>query len=214
MIEVSTAERRDRSARPCPLPPASQLHRFLSQPDYTDSFEIAASPGGMSILEIYVALLGHIPGAFKHLLVLRSLVVRPFGIGGVTYGDLTAPPTQGVSTRQVTRSVDGHCTLRRAMKSSPVATTSISIFGFPSFEIGRPHAKGSCCRPAPKSTTLSDERTCRPSFPSIGLAFRNYWFGPREQAALALQTLPADRVAQPHNPLRPRPGDIRRAREL
>ena len=92
MIEVSTAERRYRSARPCPLPPASQLHRFLSQPGYTDSFKIAASPEGMSILEIYVALLGHIPGAFKHLLVLRSLVVRPFGIGGVTYGDLTAPP--------------------------------------------------------------------------------------------------------------------------
>lgn len=92
MIEADELMPRAARVRPCPLPAASRLHSFLSRPSYTDSFQIAASTAGMSLLEVYVAVLGHIPRAFKHLLVLRSLLVRPLGIAGASYSDLAVPP--------------------------------------------------------------------------------------------------------------------------
>ena len=67
------------------------MRAHLSRFDYLDSFEIVARQPQRSIVEIYAALLGHLPASFKHLLVLRSLLVRPFGIAGVGYSDLTAP---------------------------------------------------------------------------------------------------------------------------
>jgi hypothetical protein len=41
-----------------------------------------------SMLCIYAAALDHLPAVFKRLLVLRSLLVRPFGIAGVSHRDL------------------------------------------------------------------------------------------------------------------------------
>jgi hypothetical protein len=79
------------TARPCELPAASRLRAHLSRADSLDCFEIAARKSQLGMVETYAALLGHLPAAFKHLLVLRSLLVRPFGIAGVGYRDLTAP---------------------------------------------------------------------------------------------------------------------------
>ena len=81
---------RNPSVRPSRCPAASQLHLLFRQAHYTDSFEVAASTGGMSILDVYAGVLGHMPDAFQHLLVLRSWIVRPFGIGGVSYADLAS----------------------------------------------------------------------------------------------------------------------------
>jgi hypothetical protein len=44
-----------------------------------------------SMIGLYAAALSHLPRVFKHLLVLRSVLVRPFGIAGVSYRDLTKP---------------------------------------------------------------------------------------------------------------------------
>jgi hypothetical protein len=41
------------------------------------------------MLSIYAAALDHLPTVFKRLLVLRSILVRPFGIAGVSYRELT-----------------------------------------------------------------------------------------------------------------------------
>lgn len=77
------------TARPCELPDASALRTHLSRFDYLDSFEIFARKPHQSMVEVYAALLGQLPASFKHLLVLRSLLVKPFGITGVGYRDLT-----------------------------------------------------------------------------------------------------------------------------
>lgn len=79
------------TARPCELPVASTLRAHLSRVDHLDSFEIFARNPRLSLVEIYAALLGQLPASFKHLLVLRSLLVKPFGIAGVGYRELTAP---------------------------------------------------------------------------------------------------------------------------
>lgn len=42
------------------------------------------------MVEIHAALLGHLPPAFKVLLLMRSALVRPFGIRSVSYGELAA----------------------------------------------------------------------------------------------------------------------------
>ena len=78
-------------ARPCELPEASTLRAHLSRFDHLDSFEIFGSKPHLSMVDIYAALLGQLPASFKHLLVLRSLLVKPFGIAGVGYRELTAP---------------------------------------------------------------------------------------------------------------------------
>ena len=41
------------------------------------------------MLSVYAAALGHLPALFKNLLVLRSILVKPFGIAGVSHQDLT-----------------------------------------------------------------------------------------------------------------------------
>jgi hypothetical protein len=43
------------------------------------------------LVAIYAAVLGHPPMAFKRLLVVRSHLVRPLGIAGVSYEDLARP---------------------------------------------------------------------------------------------------------------------------
>ncbi len=85
------AQHHAQAARPCELPGVSTLRAHLNRFDYLDSFEIDARRPRQSMVEIYAALLGHLPAAFKHLLVLRSLLVKPFGIAGVGYRDLAGP---------------------------------------------------------------------------------------------------------------------------
>lgn len=78
-----------KTAEPCELPDASTLRAHLTRFDHLDSFEIFARKPHLSMVEIYAALLGQLPAAFKHLLVLRSLLVKPLGIAGVGYRELT-----------------------------------------------------------------------------------------------------------------------------
>jgi len=56
-----------------------------------DSFEAPSKSAGQDLVEIYAAALGHLPEVFKQLLVIRSILVRPFGIAGVSYGELQQP---------------------------------------------------------------------------------------------------------------------------
>jgi hypothetical protein len=77
--------------RRCALPSSSRLCESLPGFDYLDSFEVDAATDSMRMIDIHAALLGHLPSAFKHLLVLRSLVVKPFGIRGVSYRELAEP---------------------------------------------------------------------------------------------------------------------------
>jgi Protein of unknown function (DUF2867) len=76
-------------ATPCDLPASSRLRSALPHIDYLDSYAVPLSRPDQSMLSIYAAALGHLPAAFKQLLVLRSILVRPFGIAGVSYQDLT-----------------------------------------------------------------------------------------------------------------------------
>ena len=73
------------------LPISSKLRTGLPRIDYIDSYAIALEHPEKSLTELYAAALGHLPKAFKHLLVLRSILVKPFGIAGVSHRDLTAP---------------------------------------------------------------------------------------------------------------------------
>ncbi len=76
-------------ATPTILPAASMLRNSLTRIDHLDSYEIAAGSKSRSLIELYAGALGHLPKVFKHLLVLRSLIVKPFGIAGVSHADLT-----------------------------------------------------------------------------------------------------------------------------
>ncbi len=79
-----------RHARACSLPIESVLRAHLPRIDHVDSFELGACDPDASMVEIYAGVLGHIPSWFRHLLVLRSLIVRPLGTSGVRYRDLEA----------------------------------------------------------------------------------------------------------------------------
>ena len=76
-------------ARSCELPQLSRLRSSLSRIDYLDSYTEQSKLAGQSVLEIYAAVLGQPPTVFKHLLVARSVLVRPFGIAGVSYQELS-----------------------------------------------------------------------------------------------------------------------------
>ena len=82
-------------AAPCSLPASSQLRGSLARIDYIDSYEVPVTRDGMSLIGIYAAALDHLPGVFKQLLVVRSTLVKPFGIGGVSYRELTDPIDTG-----------------------------------------------------------------------------------------------------------------------
>jgi hypothetical protein len=56
--------------------------------DYLDSFEVPSRTPAQDLVAIYAAVLGHLPKVFKRLLVVRSHLVKPLGIAGVSYGDL------------------------------------------------------------------------------------------------------------------------------
>ncbi len=76
-------------AAPCELPASSRLRGSLQQIDYLDSYTISGARTDQNMVGLYAAALGHLPPVFKHLLVLRSILVRPFGIAGVSHRDLT-----------------------------------------------------------------------------------------------------------------------------
>lgn len=78
-------------AAPCELPASSKLRNSLPQIDYLDSYTIGMAQPDQSMISLYAAALDHLPRVFRHLLVLRSILVRPFGIAGVSYRDLTKP---------------------------------------------------------------------------------------------------------------------------
>jgi hypothetical protein len=78
-------------AAPCELPASSRLRDSLPQIDYLDSYTIGVARTDQSMIGLYAAALDHLPRVFKHLLVLRSILVRPFGIAGVSHRDLTKP---------------------------------------------------------------------------------------------------------------------------
>ncbi len=78
-------------ASTCKLPAASRLRESLPRIDYLDAYDVPATRPEQSMVSIYAAALDHLPGVFKQLLVLRSAIVKPFGIAGVSYADLTKP---------------------------------------------------------------------------------------------------------------------------
>jgi hypothetical protein len=75
----------------CQLPLESRLRDSLPRIDYLDSFEVASRIREQDLVEIYAAVLGHLPKVFKRLLVVRSRLVKPLGIAGVSYRDLARP---------------------------------------------------------------------------------------------------------------------------
>jgi hypothetical protein len=85
------------NATACQLPPESRLGVSLRRVDYLDSFEVASRSPQQDLVTIYAAALGHLPKVFKHLLVVRSRLVKPFGIAGVSYKDLARPIDTGRS---------------------------------------------------------------------------------------------------------------------
>ena len=75
----------------CELPVESRLAERLPRVAYIDSFAAPARIPGQDMVAIYAAALGHMPEAFKRLIVLRSQLVKPFGIRGVSREDLAQP---------------------------------------------------------------------------------------------------------------------------
>jgi len=83
------------NATPCQLPPESRLAESLPRMDYLDSFEVPSRTPEQDLVAIYAAALGHLPKVFKQLLVVRSHLVKAFGIAGVSYKDLNGPIDTG-----------------------------------------------------------------------------------------------------------------------
>jgi Protein of unknown function (DUF2867) len=86
-----------RRAATCKLPASSKLMQSLARIDYCDSYEVALTKPNQSLVSIYGAALDldHLPGIFKQLLVVRSVLVKPFGIAGVSHKDLAKPIDTG-----------------------------------------------------------------------------------------------------------------------
>src|SRR6516164_1907615 len=85
------------NATRCQLPPGSRLRDSLPRMDYLDSFEVPSRTPEQNLVAVYAAALGHLPKVFKQLLVVRSHLVKPFGIAGVSYKDLARPIDTGRS---------------------------------------------------------------------------------------------------------------------
>ena len=83
------------NAAACQLPPESRLQDSLPRMDYQDSFEVPSRTPKQEVIAIYAAVFGHLPKLFKQLLVLRSHLVKPLGIAGVSYADLAQPIDSG-----------------------------------------------------------------------------------------------------------------------
>ena len=83
------------NATSCPLPLNSRLGESLPRIDYLDSFDVPSQTPEQDLVAIYAAVLGHLPKVFKQLLVVRSRLVKPLGIAGVSYKDLARPIETG-----------------------------------------------------------------------------------------------------------------------
>jgi hypothetical protein len=75
----------------CELPRGSRLRASLPRVDHLDSYSIPISHPDLNLVSLYAGAFGHMPAAFKHLLVLRSIIVKPLGISGVSHRDLAQP---------------------------------------------------------------------------------------------------------------------------
>lgn len=75
-------------AVPSKLPSDSRLRSSLARIDYLDCYTAESKLAERSLVDIYATAFGHLPTLFKHLLVIRSVLVKPFGIAGVSYKDL------------------------------------------------------------------------------------------------------------------------------
>jgi hypothetical protein len=73
------------------LPLASQLKSSLERIDYLDCYTAETKLAERELVEAYAIAFGQLPTPFKHLLVIRSFLVRPFGIATVSYEDLARP---------------------------------------------------------------------------------------------------------------------------
>lgn len=82
-------------ATPCQLPLTSRLRSSLARIDYIDCYEVPLTRPDQSLVQLHAAALDHLPDVFKHLLVLRSILVKPMGIAGVSHSDLTKPIDTG-----------------------------------------------------------------------------------------------------------------------
>jgi Protein of unknown function (DUF2867) len=78
-------------ATPCKLPALSRLRGSLPRVDHIDSYVIALTNPDRSLVSLYAGALDHLPEVFRHLLVLRSIIVKPFGIAGVSHRELSQP---------------------------------------------------------------------------------------------------------------------------
>lgn len=63
----------------------------MAHPDYQDTFEIAPMRAGLSIVEAYAAMFGHIPNWFRTLIAVRNKIVAPFGVSGPTRAAMAEP---------------------------------------------------------------------------------------------------------------------------
>jgi hypothetical protein len=70
------------------LPEGSHLRSSLDRIDYLDCYKAESRLADKSPTDIFAAVFGKMPKMFGHLLVLRSVLVKPFGIGTVSYEDL------------------------------------------------------------------------------------------------------------------------------
>ena len=119
----------------CQLPPESRLQDSLPRIDCLDSFEVPSRTPGQDLVAIYAAALGHLPKVFKQLLVVRSRLVKPFGIAGVSHKDLARPIDTGRS--YVVGDKIGRWTLFAKHQDELItgANDGTSIFACRSFEM-------------------------------------------------------------------------------
>jgi Protein of unknown function (DUF2867) len=75
-------------AFPTELPLASRLKSSLDRIDYLDCYIAESELAERSLIDIYAAIFGRMPMLFRHLLVLRAVLVKPIGIATVSYEEL------------------------------------------------------------------------------------------------------------------------------
>jgi hypothetical protein len=73
----------------CDVPCSSALSRDLIESAYfQDSYRAPLARPELGIVDIYAAIFGHTPLLMKLLLVVRNVMVRPFGLKAPTYTEI------------------------------------------------------------------------------------------------------------------------------
>jgi hypothetical protein len=76
----------------CDVPPTSALSRDLIRTAYFhDSYRVPLARPGLSIVEIFFALFGHMPRWMKALLIIRNALARRFGLEAPTVAEILKP---------------------------------------------------------------------------------------------------------------------------